>query len=89
VLTEFCVLGCQACSPVEFSGYLGGICRLHHQGRRVSHARNQQDSGDSAYHLLLAPFLLGLLVNPSETSDDFYRTSVRLDDTLVVAVVGI
>jgi hypothetical protein len=32
------------CSLLEVSQHLGGICRLHLQGRRISQARNQREA---------------------------------------------
>jgi hypothetical protein len=33
------------CNPLKVGRRFGGTCRLHHQGRRISQARNQHEAG--------------------------------------------
>jgi hypothetical protein len=53
VFEEYYLLGYNAASSVKFNGRLGGTCRLHLQGRRISQARNQSEAGNK----LPKPFL--------------------------------
>jgi hypothetical protein len=43
------------CNPLKVNRHLGGTCCLHHQGRRLTQARNQRDA--SSRHRILNPTL--------------------------------
>jgi hypothetical protein len=73
----------RSCSPMSVNRRFGGTYRLHLQDRRISRARNQ-----FASRALLAPcfhagFLLGLLFDPEDGVDMFFRNicSVSTDYT--------
>jgi hypothetical protein len=57
------------CSPLKDNWCLGGTCHLHHQGRRISQRRKHS----SVYHLLHAPFLPVLFLDPEGGADMFLR----------------
>jgi hypothetical protein len=50
------------CSPFKVKRRFGGKYRLHHQGRKISLARNQRESSSS--HLLSRWFLARLILRP-------------------------
>jgi hypothetical protein len=41
------------CSPLKVNRRFGGICRLHLQGRRISHARKRYEAGSKQSNRLV------------------------------------
>jgi hypothetical protein len=87
------------CSPLNVNRRFGRTCRLHLQGRRTSHVRDQHEAG---YSLPPAFMLVSYLAYPSalkmeatcssETSVHFQRTTQRYilkDRTLWAAIISL
>jgi hypothetical protein len=60
------------CSPLKLNWHFGETCRLHLQGRRISQARNQRESGSKQRSTLKMEATCS-----SEMSVDFQRTTRR------------
>jgi hypothetical protein len=58
------------CSPLKVIWHIGGTCRLHLQGWRISQAGNQDEEGSKQN---LAGFMLGLFFCPADGHDMFLR----------------
>jgi hypothetical protein len=74
LLKSFIFWAITLCSPLRVNSRFGGTCRLHRQGHRITHARNQSEAGSkqsSAYSLTLKMEA----TYSSETSDDFQWTT--------------
>jgi hypothetical protein len=65
-------------SPIEIYRCFGETSCRHLQGRRVSQASNQPARERYAWHFILAGYLLGLLFDPEDGSNTFFRGVSRL-----------
>jgi hypothetical protein len=69
---ELCLLGYNAVYILNVSRRYGETCRLHLQGRRMRHSRNQRESSWHA-ELCCCSFLFGLFFDPEDGGDMFFR----------------
>jgi hypothetical protein len=66
------------CSPLKVNRRFGGTCRLHLQGPRINHARNQHEAGSKQVSCLTYSSTLKMeAICSSETLVDFQRTTWR------------
>jgi hypothetical protein len=63
-------------NPVKLNPHFGGACGLHLRVRSISQPGNQHETGSKKRPdrcLLHAGFLVGLLINPEDEGDMFFR----------------
>jgi hypothetical protein len=70
------------CSPLKVNQHLEGTCRLHLQGRRISHARNQHEAGSKQRFILVSCLVYSSTLKMEATcscvtSVGFQRTTWR------------